>query len=135
MSISNVLLGGMAGAFLQTSHATFEELEEIERMWRRTFCKFARRDFSAPIGELYGSSEGWEKGRSHLYCFGMASLYATVEKTMADRDASPAREAVRSAVALAMYSWGCRSDPGRWSWDHLKFELCAAAYEAKACGA
>lgn len=123
MCISNVLLGGLAGAYLQSAYASFDETEGIEKSWRNAFCRFSKRDFRDPVAELYAPAPGWTKGRTHIYCVGSAALFAAVEKAMADRAPSPARAAVRSMVALALYSWGCRSNPCRWVWRHLEEEL------------
>lgn len=109
MSISNVLLGGLASVYLQATPVSFDETEEIERAWRKVFCRFAKRDSQPPISELYASAAGWNKGRTHIYSVGSAALFSAVEKAMADPVASPAREAVRSAVALSLFSWGCRA--------------------------
>ena len=46
--VSNVLLGGLAGYYLQTTFITFNEAEEIEGEWRRIFNRLFDRDFFFP---------------------------------------------------------------------------------------
>lgn len=70
----------MAGVYLQSASASWEETEEIERAWRKIFCRFALRDFSASCAELYAANENWSKGRAHIYGIGVAALYSAVEK-------------------------------------------------------
>lgn len=123
MCISNVLLGGLGGFYLQTSVASSNELEQIEREWRRCFNRFARRDPSSNTLSLYLEAACWSKGRTHLVRTGVAALFTAVEKTLSDAESSPAQQAVRSAVALALHQWGCRSAPNRWQWRHLQEDL------------
>lgn len=121
--VSNVLLGGLGSFYLQAAVATEGELEQIEREWRRCFNRFAKRDHSAHALSLYMPAATWKKGRVHLARWGLAALYATVGKLLADGTPSPAQAAVRSAIALAMYHWGCRRDPNTWRWGHLEEAL------------
>eukprot|EP00966_Prymnesium_polylepis_P074908 1737818-Prymnesium_polylepis.1 len=51
--VSNVLLGGLADYFLQTTFITFDEAEEIEGERRRIFNRLFDRDFSSPRAEVY----------------------------------------------------------------------------------
>eukprot|EP00966_Prymnesium_polylepis_P197448 4575532-Prymnesium_polylepis.1 len=43
--VSNVLLGGLAGYYLQTTFIPFDEAEEIEDEWRRIFNSALRQGF------------------------------------------------------------------------------------------
>ena len=71
--------------------------------------------------------EGWL-----VWAQGMASLYATVNKAMADVEDSQQRRAARSMVALAFHRWGCREDPNTWDFRYLREALQSKLDEPRA---
>jgi hypothetical protein len=134
-SPSEALIGGIAGYYLQTLYITFEQAEEIEKAWRTIF----RRKFggsldgpnSKPRAYFYQARGPGMQRRSHLWSVGLRALVTCVSNAMADIEDTAQRAAARSAVALAMEAWGCRSDPGEtWSWAHCAEKLEASLRKA-----
>ena len=123
MMVSNALLGGLAGYYLQTLYITFEQAEEVEREWRTIF----RRKFGYSLEEVQSKPRAYfyqARGktavrREHLWAVGLAAIATCFANAVADVEATPQRDAARSEIALAMERWGCCTDPGRWSWEHL----------------
>ena len=73
---------------------------------------------------LYATAGKSEKGkRTHIWAGAMMSLHNTVMTAMMDTEATPQRAAVRSAVAMAMATWGCRTDPCEWRFEEIESEL------------
>ena len=81
--VSNVLIGGLAGYYLQTNFITFEEAEEVEKEWRTIFNRLFGRDISTPRAELYGPNFEGGHHRQHLWSMGVAALWSCMEKAMA----------------------------------------------------
>ena len=61
--------------------------------------------------------------RTHLWATCRTSISAAVGAALGDTDDTQQRAAARSGVALAMERWGCREDPSKWQWRHLRAEL------------
>jgi hypothetical protein len=72
--VSNVLIGGQAGYYLQTNFITFEEAEEIEKEWWMIFNRLFCRGISTPRAELYGPNFEGGHYRQHLWSMGVAAL-------------------------------------------------------------
>ena len=121
--VSNALLGGIGGFYLQTLYITFAQAEEVEAKWRRIFNRLFSRDSSTPRAELYEAGPSGAVVRVHLWGVGLAAVHSAVEKAMTDVHNTAAREAARSLIASAMWRWGCRSDPQQWEWLHLREAL------------
>ena len=109
--VSNVLLGGLAGYYLQTTFITFDEAEEIEGEWRRIFNRLFDRDFSSPRAEVYSPNFEGGQYRRHLWSMGVASLWSCIERAMAGTSSEQHAVVATSAVARALDRWGCCSDP------------------------
>jgi ribonuclease HI len=127
--VSNALLGGLAGYYLQTLYITWQQAETIERKWRaiyrQKFGRSLRVSESTPRTFYYAERAGGST-RRHIWTVGLAALLSCINNAAADVAATPQRAAARSMIAAALERWGCRSDPGRWSWDH-----CADALESQ----
>ena len=54
---------------------------------------------------------------------GGGPVFTAFEKALTDCHASAAREMARSLIASSMWRWGCRYDPQRWRWGHLRTVL------------
>lgn len=125
--VTDALLGGLASYYLQTFYITFEQAEEIERKWRAIYrWKFGgsfEEDFSKPRAFYYLYRGPNRQRRRHLWGVGLAAVVNQVNGAMADISDTPQRAAARSAVALAMSQWGCRTDPQGWQWAHLEEAL------------
>jgi ribonuclease HI len=68
---------------------------------------------------FYQVQGGARQVRQHVWGAGLAAVSACVGAAMADVEDTPQRAAARSAVALAMERWGCRTNPNGWEWGHL----------------
>ena len=130
MMVSDALLGGLAGYYLQTVYISWQQAEVVERKWRRLFrAKFGKRlgiTQSTPRAYYYDEAGHFERAhgkagrtRQHIYAIGLSSLAACVGNAIADVSDTPQRTAARSMVACAMERWGCRQDPARWDWRHV----------------
>merc|ERR1711965_1236486 len=104
--LSNALIGGIAGHYLQTFYISFEQSEEIEREWRTIF----RRKFggklevadSIPRVFFYqGRAKGLQR-RQHLWAVGLEAIVASFDSAMADVDDTPQGAAARTTIALAL---------------------------------
>jgi hypothetical protein len=129
MLVSNALLGGLAGYYLQTLYISWQQAESIERRWRviyrQKFGDSLKVAESTPRTFYYAEREGGAT-RKHIWMVGLAALLSCVNNAAADVAATPQRAVARSMVAAALERWGCRTDPGRWKWTH-----CAAALESQ----
>ena len=123
MMVSDALLGGLAGYYCQSTYITFEQAEEVERAWRNIFRWKFKEEFADAQSKpriYYYQARGKERyQRRHLWAVALSAVTACVNKAMADVHDTAQRAAARSAVALAMERWGCRSPPARWDWQHL----------------
>jgi ribonuclease HI len=123
--VSNALLGGLAGYYLQTLYISFQQAEVIERKWRRIYRQKLGRKLgiatSTPRVYYYETVGG--VGRQHLWSVGLTSLVTCMNNAVADAHPTPQRMAARSAIAHAMSRWGCRSDPNHWDWSHLTTDI------------
>ena len=128
IGVSNALIGGIAGYYLQTLYITFEQAEEIESRWRTIY----RQKFGGTHEEALSKPRAFfyqmrgAKGaarRQHLWGVGLTAIVSSFNSAMADVEDTSQRASARSTVALAMESWGCRSNPGTWSWAHLATKL------------
>jgi hypothetical protein len=127
MTISNALIGGIAGYYLQTLYITFEQAEEVEAAWRNIY----RRKFGSSYEEAHSKPRVYyyaERGkgtvrRMHLWGVGLSAIATSMGAAMADVHDTNQRAAARSAIGLAMHRWGCRQDPNRWNWRHLSSAL------------
>ena len=118
--VSNALLCGLAEFHGQTQYVGDELAEEIERAWRRIYnAKFKRRR-NTPRAELYRWMGHGTTVRRHVGAVANAALFTTLSRAAADAHDTQQRRATRSAIALAMYRWGCRCDPLKWDWSHLR---------------
>lgn len=125
--LSNALIGGIAGYYLQTFYISFEQSEEIEREWRTIFRrKFGGKlevaDSTPRVFFYQGRAKGLQR-RQHLWAVGLEAIVASFDSAMADVDDTPQRAAARTTIALALEAWGCKQDPHTWSWQHLEVEL------------
>ena len=127
IAVSNALIGGLAGYYLQTLYVTFEQAEIIERKWRsiyrRKFGESLEEAGSKPRVYYYRPVKAGGLRRLHLWGVGLAALTSNVNNAVADVDDTTQRAAARSMVALAMERWGCRSDPQHWHWEHLAADI------------
>ena len=123
MMVSDALLGGLAGYYLQALYITFEQAEEVEREWRQIFRSKFREEFSdhrsKPRIYYYQARGKGRYQRRHLWAVGLSAVVSVVNHAIADVAETPQRAVARSMVALSMERWGCRSDPSTWSWQHL----------------
>eukprot|EP00966_Prymnesium_polylepis_P293316 6775018-Prymnesium_polylepis.1 len=129
--VSNVLLGGLAGYYLQTTFITFDEAEEIEGEWRLIHNRLFDSDFSTPRAEVYGPNFEGGQHRRHLWSMGVAALWSCMERAMAGISIEQHAAIVTSAVAMSLDRWGCCSDPGIWDFSHLEPLLRAAATKGR----
>jgi hypothetical protein len=125
--VSDALIGGLAGYYLQTMYITFEQAEEVERKWRSIYrWKFGGELIEAhskPRAYYYQPRGKGTQRRRHLWGVGLTALTTCVNNAIADVDDTAQRAATRSAVALSLEHWGCREDPQTWDWGHLVEEL------------
>ena len=123
MMVSDALLGGLAGYYCQSTYITFEQAEEIERAWRNIFRWKFKEEFadaqSKPRIYYYQARGKGRYQRRHLWAVALSAVTSCVNKAMADVTDTAQRAAARSAVALAMERWGCRTAPSKWDWQHL----------------
>ena len=95
-------------------------------MWRRVFNAKLGRSRSSPLFEIYNPGTHGDGGagfRVHLYTAALSALHTGMSKAMSDVHDTAQRAASRSAVALALHKWGCRSDPSKWECAHLREAL------------
>ena len=132
MMVSDILLNGTAGFYLQSLYVPFKQLDGVEAAWRKIYARLFGADVTEPVVLKYLTPQlalDGRRGRLHLWAAGLAALYATVCKAMADVHDTPQRRAARSMVALAMHRWGCRTDPARWEANHILEALRASLEE------
>ena len=132
--VSDTLLNGTAGFYLQSLYVPFKQLDGVEAAWRKIHARLFGADASEPVVFKYLTPQlalDGRRGRLHMWAAGLEALYTTMCKAMADVHDTPQRRAARSAVALAMHRWGCRSDPARWEAEHIREALRASLEEAK----
>lgn len=128
VEVSNMLMGGIANYYLQSVYITWAQAEFIERKWRAIYNRNAARCRSAPRAQLYtpvravGGYKG-VSGRQHIYALGLSAVYAAFSKALGDVEDTTQRAGTRSALALAMETWGCRSNPLQWCWDDAANEI------------
>ena len=127
MLVSNALIGGLAGYYLQTIYITFEQAEEVESKWRAVYRMHFGRGFeeahSKPRAYFYAARGRGLIQREHLWATGLTALVTCVSNAMADIGETPQRAVARSMVAEALVAWGCRADPQEWDWRHLSEAL------------
>jgi hypothetical protein len=121
--VSEAMLGGTAGYYLQDLYLTWKEAEDLEARWRAAYNFVMRRDPSTPAAELYERELRKKSIRTHIYAHGLTAMRQTVCEAMADVADTEHRACVRSGIALTLYLWGCRSDPAKWDASHLIEEL------------
>ena len=114
----------------QSMAVSFQLADKLEAEWRTIYSRAFRRPIGAPAAELYlDDARSDAPMRTHIWTHGLACIYTSVNRAMADVHATPQRSAARSGVALAMRHWGCRTDPNLWRLDnlqpHLERELTA----------
>ena len=124
--VSNVLLGGLAGYYLQTNFITFDEAEEVEKEWRLIFNRLFNRDISTPRAELYSPTAEGGHHRKHIWSVGIASLWSCMERAMAGALHEQHALVASSAVAMSLERWGCCGDPNTWNFTHLEEQLTIA---------
>ena len=100
--VSNVLLGGLAGYYLQTNCITFAEAEEGEKEWRLIFNRLFFRDMSTPRADLYGPTAEGGHYRRLIWSVGVAALWKCLERAMAGALGEQHSIAASSAVALSL---------------------------------
>ena len=118
VAVSDALIGGIAGYYLQTFFISFEQAEEVEREWRSIFrWKFGgklQEPESKPRAYFYQFKGARARQRKHLWAVGLEAISAATGAALADVDATPQRNAARTSIALALEAWGCRGDPNKW---------------------
>ena len=50
---------------------------------------------------------------------GLTALAVNYGEAASDPEDTTQRAAVRSSIAEALHTWGCREDPNGWDWTHL----------------
>ena len=121
---SDALIGGVVMHSCQSMAVSFQLADKLEAEWRTIFSRAFRRPIGAPAAELYlDDARSGAPMRTHIWTLGLACIYTSVNRAMADVHATPQRSAARSGVALAMRHWGCRTDPNLWRLDHLQPHL------------
>ena len=119
MLVSEALLVGLSGFYLQTLHITWDEAEKLEAGWRRVANRHLGRRRDTPRLEFYLPGGG----RTHIFAVNLSAKLGAGCRAMSDMDATPQRGAARSALAMAAATWGCRDDPATWRWQHIAVEL------------
>ena len=123
MVVSEALIGGCAGFYLQDLFLTWKEADELEAKWRRAYNDAMARARDTPRAQLYAAKHVPGDSRRHLYSHGVTALFNAVNESIADFDDCEHRALARSGLALTFYQWGCRQDPRTWDWSHLRTEL------------
>ena len=123
IQVSNALLNGLAGYYLQSFYITFEQAEVIERQWRAIYRKkfggTFEEDQSKPRVLFYMPKGDAKTTRMHIWAAGLTALAVNYGEAASDPEDTSQRAAVRSSVAEALHTWGCREDPSGWEWTHL----------------
>jgi hypothetical protein len=117
--VSEALLTGLAGFYLQTLHITWAEAEKLEAIWRSAANKALRRKRDTPRLEFYLPG----RGRTHLFATNLTAKIGASCRAMSDLSGTPQRGAARSALAMASARWGCCEDPGEWEIQPIAEEL------------
>ena len=127
--VAEVLMRGIVGFYFQTEHLTWAEAEQMESLFRKAYNKKFRRPTSSARISFY-APRSWgrdgERGgalRTHAWGIALAAVYTVVHECVSEPVDSPQRAAMRSAVALALTRWGCRTAPELWNWRHLRKAL------------
>ena len=115
MTVSEALLVGSGGFYLQTLHLTWTETDALEARWRGVANLKLRRAHDSPRAELYERLEEGLSPRTHLYAVGLSAKMAAGCKAMADLHPTDQRNAARSALLLAAARWGCRERLDTWT--------------------
>ena len=123
-TVADGMLGGLAGFYCATEYLTWENAERIERAFTGAYNTVTKRSRNSIRAELYVEDGAQlRKPRTHIWGVALASLASTFGQALADVHNTTQRAAARSALALALHQWGCRSDPSTWDWGHLKDAL------------
>lgn len=121
--VSEAIIGGYAGFYLQDLYLTFPEADKLEAGWRRVYNRVAHRDRSTPRADIYDVQFKAGSSRRHLWSQGLQAVFCSVNTMLADAEDMEHRAAARSGVALSLFTWGCRQDPALWDWRHLREQL------------
>ena len=121
--VADVLVRGAVGFYFQIVYLTWAEAEKLEAIFRAAFNRFFGRAASSARVPLYAERPRGGRLRTHCWGVALASLYTVVTECISEPRASQQRMAARSAVAAALARWGCRTEPGRWNWAHLRAPL------------
>ena len=119
MLVSDALIVGLGGFYLQTLHITWEEAEKLEACWRRAANRALRRRGDSPRLEFYLPGAG----RTHLFAVNLTAKIGAGCRAMSDVDGTPQRGAARSALAMASSRWGCCGNPATWKLAPIAREL------------
>ena len=118
---SNVLTRGLGGCWGAAGFLTFAECDKLEGSWRHVFNQKYSRVRGTPRFELYGSRRTCSK--VHLFEVTTAALWRTATRALGERLHSDLCHVSHCALALAMYTWGCRTNPSRWNFKHIMAAL------------
>ena len=86
---SDALLGGSIMHYCQSIYFSFEQFDKVEAVWRRAFARSLLRGRPCSRAELYLDDEhdgNGGGGRTHAWMFGLAALFVSVNKALADVD-------------------------------------------------
>ena len=119
MLVSDALIVGLAGFYLQTLHITWAEAEKLEALWRSAANRALGRKRDTPRLEFYLPGAG----RTHLFAVNLSAKMGAGCRAMGDLEGTPQRGAARSALALAAARWGCCGDLAEWKFGHITDEL------------
>ena len=123
--VGNAVLGSSAAYYLATSGVSWRLAEVLERPWRGWANWVLGRERHSPRLEVYGRKAGLAGGwaRVHAWVSANSALHATWTSMFADTADTDGRACVRSALAMCLYGWGCRSNPREWRWGHIRHLL------------
>ena len=145
---SNIVTRGLAGAWgAAGGYMSFDQCEVLEAAWRGVYNGKYSRCASTPRLTLYapcstapvghGDNHSSDPRREaeeralhvprhtklHFFVDQMRAIWTTAERAMRQREDTSLRAAVRADFALALYEWGCRTDPAAWSAGHIQGAL------------
>ena len=104
IQVSNALLNGLAGYYLQPSYITFEQAEVIERQWRaicrKKFGGTFEEDQSKPRVLFYTPKSDAKTTRMHIWAAGLTALAVNCGEAASDPEDTTQRATVRSSMAI-----------------------------------
>ena len=117
-TMAEVLMGGLLNFYMQDNWITREQADELEIIYR----KGCSSRFHIPSGTARATF--YESGvRKHAWGTAVAAFYTHIASRLTDAEDIGRRRAVRSAVARAAATWGCRTDICAWRFEHIRTAL------------